>query len=282
MSVRAFLVLMMLTAAVAVPGAEAAASAVAASASAGAVDAGGGERLVAEVDYIEELQKGGYTAVALVLLMMAGITFAVERLITLRARRIAPVGFAEEADELWHDGDHDGLLELCEERPSTLSRMVTVLVEHRKADPELVIPTAADLAAREQRAQNQKTFSLAAVAALAPLLGLLGTMIGMIESFKLVEQYGDEGGASMLAGSISKALITTAVGLIIAIPAMAVYYSIKHRTAAVFTRLDEQFEFLVRSWALEPAADAGERVAANRELRQQRAARIPQSNIAAA
>ncbi|MDA3960390.1 MAG: MotA/TolQ/ExbB proton channel family protein [Planctomycetota bacterium] len=238
---------------------------------AGAVATSGKEQLIAEVDYIEELQKGGYTAVALVLLMMAGITFAVERLFTLRGSRIAPGGFADQADEMWHRGDFQGVRDLCTKRPSTLARMVAILVQHRKADPEMVIPTAADLAAREQRAQNQKTFSLAAVAALAPLLGLLGTMIGMIESFKLVEQYGDEGGASMLAGSISKALITTAVGLIIAIPAMAVYYAIKHRTAAVFTRLDEEFERLVCSWALGTGEDDAERARANQALREAKA-----------
>lgn len=273
MSHRVILICSLLSIGVLGLGAAETAVAAAGTAQAAAGADGGGEQLVAEVDYIEELYKGGYTAVALVLLMMAGITFAVERLISLRGSRIAPAGFADEADELWHDGQHDELLELCEERPSTLSRMVAILVQHRSADPELVIPTAADLAAREQRAQNQRTFSLAAVAALAPLLGLLGTMIGMIESFKLVEQYGDEGGASMLAGSISKALITTAVGLIIAIPAMAVYYSIKHRTASIFTRLDEQFELLVRSWALgSEDGEEAERAAANRELRRAKAA----------
>lgn len=243
-----------------------------------AAQAPSGETLVAEVDYLEELIKGGSTAVALVLLMMVGITFAVERLINLRSSKIAPRGFAEEADNLWHKGRHDDLLELCVQRPSTLSRMVAIMVQHRKADPELVIPTAADLAAREQRMQNQKTFSIAAVAALAPLLGLLGTMIGMIESFKLVEHYGDDGGASMLAGSISKALITTAVGLIIAIPAMAVYYGIKHRTSVIFTRLDEEFEFLVRNWTLDLAeTDRQERSEANGLLRQDQhvAAAVP-------
>ena len=85
-------------------------------------------------------------------------------------------------------------------------------------------------------------------------------MIGMIESFKLVEIYGDEGGASMLAGSISKALITTAVGLIIAIPSLGVYHALKYRLNYMGDILEEELEALLNAWLLTdqktPAATA--------------------------
>ena len=71
---------------------------------------------------------------------------------------------------------------------------------------------------------------------------ILGTMIGMIESFKLVEVFGDEGGASMLAGSISKALITTAAGLVIAIPTLGVHYWIRHRIHKHAMRLETDLQ----------------------------------------
>lgn len=51
----------------------------------------------------------------------------------------------------------------------------------------------------------------------------------MVEAFGIVALYGDEGGASVLSDSISKALITTAAGLIIAIPCIAVYFTLKNR-----------------------------------------------------
>jgi biopolymer transport protein ExbB len=86
---------------------------------------------------------------------------------------------------------------------------------------------------------------LAVIAALSPLLGLLGTMIGMIEAFELVAIYGDEGGASMLAGSIAKALITTAAGLIIAIPAIAAYNYFKHRVNKLTMKLENDVESIL-------------------------------------
>ena len=125
-------------------------------------------------------------------------------------------------------------------------------MNHREAPADLLIAGANDIALREMRLQSQRNAALAVIASLAPLLGLLGTMIGMIESFKLVEIYGDDGGASMLAGSISKALITTAVGLIIAIPALSLFHYFKHRIGIISLHLEEEFEILINNWLLRP------------------------------
>jgi biopolymer transport protein ExbB len=66
----------------------------------------------------------------------------------------------------------------------------------------------------------------------------------------LVEIYGDEGGASMLAGSISKALITTAIGLIIAIPTLGIYHAVKYRLNCLGDLLEEELEALLNAWLL--------------------------------
>jgi biopolymer transport protein ExbB len=209
-----------------------------------------------EVDWFAEILKGGATSVALVILLMAGITFAVERALASRSRFVAPEGLANKVAPLWAKQDFNGIRSACKSQPSTLARMIEFLVGHRDTSPDLLIPGAQDIAARELKRHAQKAYSLAVVAALAPLLGLLGTMIGMIESFKLVEVYGDDGGASMLAGSISKALITTAVGLIIAIGTLAVYHWLKSRINASAAQLDEDFERLVNGWLLTSSKDS--------------------------
>ncbi|MEX1116287.1 MAG: MotA/TolQ/ExbB proton channel family protein [Akkermansiaceae bacterium] len=205
-----------------------------------------------EVDWFAETLKGGLTSAALIVLLMAGITFAVERTLASRSRFFTPDGLSQKVRPLWVRMDFDGILSECRKQPSTLGRMIEFLVGHRETAPELLIPGAQDIASRELKRHTQKTYYLAVVAALAPLLGLLGTMIGMIESFKLVEVYGDDGGASMLAGSISKALITTAVGLIIAIANLVIYHWIKARINASANQLDEDFESLVNAWLLTP------------------------------
>ena len=224
------------------------------------------EVISAEVDWMQELMNGGNTAIALIVLFFAMIAFAVERAVRLRRSVIIPADLVSEVKLQWHEGKFEEIQAACAKRPSVMSKMVDYVVEHREADPELLIPGTSDIAVRELKAHNQRAFSLAVIAGLAPLLGLLGTMIGMIESFKLVEQYGDEGGASMLAGSISKALITTAVGLIIAIPSLALYHFFKFRCNNLGTELDEEMEVLINAWLLKktnPAEQAT--VASNTE-----------------
>lgn len=220
-----------------------------------------------EVDWFEEMVEGGVTMLFLGLLSVSLLAFAGERLIVLRAGRFVPPGLTSKVLPLFLKRDFDGVLAECRKQPSTLARVIAYMTEHRDADPQLLAFTAGDLGAREIVDQEQRTVPFAVIAALAPLLGLLGTMIGMIEAFKLVEVFGDEGGASMLAGSISKALITTAVGLILAIPAVACYHIFKHRVHAITQRLEAETEKLFSAWFVlpkdkQPAAKAGARRAA--------------------
>ena len=98
------------------------------------------------------------------------------------------------------------------------------------------------------RQHLQRAYPIAIVATLAPLLGLLGTVIGMIESFEVVSVVGSMGDASVLAGSISKALVTTAAGLIIAVPALAFYHYIKGRTVALTLLLEEDVNEVLTTW----------------------------------
>lgn len=222
---------------------------------------GRGGPLTADVNYLEEFQKGGTVGIALAGLFFAMIGFTAERLVRLRAAAICPHGLVQDVLPMWSQGRFTEIITACRRRPSLLAKMTLYFVEHRNADPELLIPGANDIAVRGLRHHSQRTYSLAVVAALAPLLGLLGTMIGMIESFKLVELYGDEGGASMLAGAISKALVTTAMGLIIAIPSLGIYHFFKFRIGALGNRLEEEIETLVNAWFLkhDPASQAASR-----------------------
>jgi len=200
------------------------------------------------VDWVEEMIQGGTTMLFLGLLSVFLLAFTVERMVVLRRSRFVPLGLADKIRPLFLDRQYDRVLSELNKHPSTLSRVVAYMVNHRRADPQVVAQTAGDVGAREMLDQEQRTMPFAVIAAMAPLLGLLGTMIGMIESFKLVEVFGDEGGASLLAGSISKALITTAVGLILAIPAIALYHWFKHRVHVITQDLETQTEMLFSAW----------------------------------
>ncbi len=209
------------------------------------------------VNWGEELIEGGVTMVALGILSVAMVAFAIERFLSFRRDGFLPRALLAELEPSFRAGNSEALLASCARYPSTLGRAVAYAVNHRHLEPTLLMQNTGDVVAREIADQEQRATPFAVISALAPLLGLLGTMIGMIEAFKLVEVFGDEGGASLLAGSISKALITTAVGLILAIPSIALYHYFKGRLHAVSQRLEVELEEVFSQWFLRPVVGAG-------------------------
>lgn len=201
-----------------------------------------------DVDWMAQLREGGVTMIALAVLSVAMLAFIIERLIALRAKNFAPRGLQEAVRPLFAQGRYDEVLKRLDQQPSILSTVLRHVVTHRTQPPDMLIATAGDVGSRELGDHFSRCSPLAVIASLAPLLGLLGTMIGMIEAFQLVSIFGDEGGASMLASSIAKALITTAVGLIIAIPAIVAYHFFKHRTGSLAKTVESQLDDLLNTW----------------------------------
>ncbi len=107
---------------------------------------------------------------------------------------------------------------------------------------------ATDIAARGMKNHQQRAYMLMVVAGVAPLLGLLGTVIGMIEAFGVVAAAGSMGDAAILADSISKALITTALGLSLAIPFLMLYHYFRGKTSKMGTLLEERVTEALYAW----------------------------------
>lgn len=239
-----------------------------AQAAAAAVDPA--QQIEVKVDWIGEMWKGGLTVLAQLVLSVAGLGIAIERLVYIRQKHFAPQKLLNDVLAKGNAGDWDGVLAAAKNDKSLLADIVTFIAEHRDNDLQHIQQGAGDIGVREMRHQLNKTYPLAVVGSLEPLLGLLGTMIGMIEAFSLVAVYGDEGGASLLADSISKALITTAVGLIIAIPALGLYYWMKQRIMGYMSDLETSVETLIDEWFLKPEGEARRR--AKEKKRQEREA----------
>lgn len=203
-----------------------------------------------EVDWIEEMMEGGFTMVFLGLLSVGLVAFLIERFITLRRQNFLPPGLLTSVRPMFAEKRYDEILNLCEKKKSVMADIIKHCVDFRATNFDIVAAGAADIGARAVIDQEEKCSPLTVIAGVAPLLGLLGTMIGMIEAFKLVEVFGDEGGASLLAGSISKALITTAVGLILAIPAILGFHWARRRVHQVSNTIEVETEDLLKLWFL--------------------------------
>jgi len=162
------------------------------------------------------LEQGGTFVWPIILVGLLGLLLLIERVFYLfvRKQRVSTIGAVERAV---HRGDLDQAKAIVEAGATDLDRLllrgletVSEPVEVREAALEQV------LLSEEPKLERSLTL-LAAAAGVAPLLGLLGTVTGMIGTFDVIAQHGT-GNPRLLSGGISMALITTQLGLIVAVP----------------------------------------------------------------
>jgi biopolymer transport protein ExbB len=122
---------------------------------------------------------------------------------------------------------------------SPVSRMLHAGLIHWEDGLKDVSAALEDAGQREADDLHKHLPALQGIASVAPLLGLLGTVVGMIKCFYTVAQERALGNPALLAGGIGEALITTAVGLSVAIPALVLYYLFRGRTRKLTRELDD-------------------------------------------
>jgi biopolymer transport protein ExbB len=197
-----------------------------------------------DLNVASQLTNGGIGILVIGALSVLMLAVCFERLANLRTQKLAPQALAEEAQALWREGRYEALRERVLDGANPLARIVVFLVEHRHFSAELLAMRASELAATELREQQQKAYALNVVATIAPIVGLLGTVVGMIESFHVIA-FNGMGDPTLLAGGISKALVNTAAGLSVALPALAMHHFFRNRLVGIGIRLERQLNGLL-------------------------------------
>lgn len=201
----------------------------------------------AEINFMDQVSEGGFALLAILALSVLMVAVVIERLLHLRARHIAPSGLADAILPMWRAGDFTSTeLHLAGE-DSTLALVIRYLAAHRHLDYARVSGGAGDIASLELRRHQQKFYALSIVATVAPIVGLLGTVLGMIEAFHVIAFADGMGNPALLAGGISKALVNTAAGLCVALPALGMHHFFKHRTALLALALEQDVNRLLEA-----------------------------------
>lgn len=203
-----------------------------------------------EALWIELYDLGGRTMVGLAFFSIVGLASVLERAISLVVALFSVGGPVGTARKMWAEGRFDELRKLVENRSGVTARLISFIVRHREYHAADVSAGVGDLASRYVKRHVRRNYPLAVVATICPLLGLLGTILGMIEAFEKVNIAGSMGSAEYLSGAISKALITTAGGLIIAIPALLFYHVYKFLTGVLADTLEGQANEMITGWLM--------------------------------
>jgi biopolymer transport protein ExbB len=168
------------------------------------------------------------------------LIFVFERLISLRKGRIIPRPFVKRFVEQLREGnlDREKAIALCEENRSPVALVFAAAVKkwgRTSVEVEQAILDAGERVTNQLR-KYLRLFS--GISQIAPLLGLLGTVLGMIESFNAISTANAMGQRELLAGGIAQALLTTAAGMVVAIPALLAYLFFVSRIDLLVTEID--------------------------------------------
>jgi biopolymer transport protein ExbB len=198
----------------------------------------------------DKFQQGGPIMYVLLALSVIALARAIERGKALQVRHIVPPGLVEQSDELWQEGKFSELEQLCRNDPSVLARVVLCVVLHRRQPYAEVNSVAGDVASLAIKEHAQKIHPLWVVATLSPLLGLLGTVTGMMRAFDAIADVGSAGNPALVAGGISEALIATAFGLLVGIPALGARHYFVGRVQLLGVQLATEANTLIQRWFL--------------------------------
>jgi len=194
----------------------------------------------------EIVEAGGPVMVPIILCSIVAVAIIIERLWTLRQQRVVP---AELTDKVWQWIENRTLSDKqirALELHSPLGRILAAGISNRHRDRAVMIESIEDAGRHVTHDLERYLGMLGPIAAVSPLLGLLGTVVGMIRTFKAITIAG-VGDPTAMAGGIAEALITTAAGLIIAVPALMAYRYLRGRVDSLVIRMEKESLKLVQA-----------------------------------
>lgn len=169
------------------------------------------------------------------------LVFVFERFIALRRGRVVPRPFVRRFLEQLREGqlDREKAVALCHENKSPIAVVFAAAAKKWGRTSVEVEQAILDSGERVSNQLRRHLRVMNGISQVAPLLGLLGTVMGMITSFNGISAAeGSEGQRELLAGGIAQALITTAAGMLIAIPALTAYLYFVGRVDSLVTEID--------------------------------------------
>lgn len=206
----------------------------------------------------ELLKAGGWLIIPLLVCSVLALTIIVERFLSLNPRKVAPPDLLA---QVWtwiknNQLDAGKIKQLRQSSP--LGQILATGLANSRYGREVMKESIEESASHVVHDMERYLNALGTIAVIAPLLGLLGTVVGMIKVFSQIMLQGT-GNASAFAGGISQALITTAVGLCVAIPAMVMYRYFNRRIDTIVVSMEQETIKLVDALHSERRVDVKEK-----------------------
>lgn len=183
------------------------------------------------------LSEGGFIALLIALLSIVAVTLVVKYIIDFQKDKVLPPEIVGEVDRLLQEEEYEEALSLCEMEPSVFTNIVAEGIAKIGMGKDEV-ERALDKAKKAEKTRLEGQISwLSLIGNIAPMVGLFGTVFGMITAFRQIAQKSNPT-PSELAGGIYTALVTTALGLALAIPVLACYFYFRNRLSSLMNEVE--------------------------------------------
>jgi biopolymer transport protein ExbB len=216
--------------------------------------------------------KGGPVMIPIAICSLVALALVVERLLSLRRVKVMPPEFVAGIRPALSRGQA-AALEFCRSHDSPSARVLEAGIRRWDSSAEQVEKRITEAGLRETTLLRKNFRGLVVISAVSPLLGLLGTIFGMITAFRTVAASADAlGKTELLASGIYEAMVTTAAGLIVAIPTLLIYHALAAKVDRLVFDMDAACIDLVEAHA--------DSCAAGRTIADERVAGTPQAVMA--
>jgi biopolymer transport protein ExbB len=190
----------------------------------------------------EIFETGGWLMYVLVAMSVMTLAFVIYFLVVLRQQQIMPAKFMLKLQSLLATGQLSEARAICESDNSPLAVVASAALDYAQRvdnpDPALLKEIIEGEGSRQAALINNQNQYLLDIAVIAPMIGLLGTVMGMLKAFNTVALDLAKAKPMLLAAGVSQALITTAAGLIVGIPAMVFYAVFRGRSSKLLSGLE--------------------------------------------
>jgi len=195
---------------------------------------------------MEIIGKGGVIMVIILLLSVVATAIIIERFLFFRRIRVDEEKLINRLKTALQKHHYDEALDICENNPSPIANLMKVGIENRGFSQSEIKDAILSAANLEIPHLERYLTSLGTIAHISPLLGLLGTVTGNIKAFGVLGSFGAAvGDPSLLANGIAEALLTTAAGIMVAVPTVAFYNFLVNKVNHIIIRLENRVNDLV-------------------------------------
>ncbi len=186
-----------------------------------------------EISWFETIMQGGVIGFVIIGLSIAALALTIEHFMTIKRDALVPPELLGHLESLFEDEDYEQAMTLCESSPNFLTNVIAAGLPKIGQPYEHIESAMQEAGEQESVKLHQKIAYLSLIGNISPMLGLFGTVTGMIVAFSIIAKTEGAPSPADLANGIQIALVTTFLGLLVAIPTIASYFYFRNKVIRI-------------------------------------------------